>query len=81
MRLLVNAGTLAGNFSNDRLQGLKLRHVQVDEIWTFVLKKQKRIKKEKQIEAAHEMCLPQIHHLVMYDTDKSRIPFLVLRKC
>jgi len=40
MSLLVRAGNLAGDMLYHRLRGLRLRHVEVDEIWTFVEKKQ-----------------------------------------
>ena len=36
MKLLVKAGDECGGLLHDRMRGLKLRHVQVDEIWTFV---------------------------------------------
>src|SRR3954470_5831290 len=40
MRYLVFAGNYAGDFLYRRMRGLKLRHIEVDEIWTFVAKKQ-----------------------------------------
>jgi len=39
-RLLVKTGDAARNFLDARLRNMKLRHVQCDEIWTFVGKKQ-----------------------------------------
>jgi IS1 family transposase len=40
MRYLVFAGNYAGDMLYHRMRGLKLRHIEVDEIWTFVEKKQ-----------------------------------------
>jgi hypothetical protein len=47
MKLLVTAGDHAGEFLNGRMRGLKLRHIQVDEIWTFVDTKQAHIRPER----------------------------------
>ncbi len=35
-RLLVNFGQKCKEYMDSRLRGLTLRHVEVDEIWTFV---------------------------------------------
>jgi IS1 family transposase len=43
MRLGVKVGNKCRDFLDGKLRGLKLRHVQADEIWTFVGKKQGRI--------------------------------------
>jgi hypothetical protein len=40
MRLLVFAGNYAGDMLYHRMRSLRLRHIEVDEIWTFVEKKQ-----------------------------------------
>src|SRR3954470_14766738 len=40
MRLLVKVGNKCRTFLDSRLRGLKLRHIQADEIWTFVHTKQ-----------------------------------------
>jgi hypothetical protein len=47
MRLLVRAGDLCQNFLDERMRGLKLNHLQLDEIWTFVDTKQAHIKAER----------------------------------
>ena len=43
MRLLLRTGRQCREFLDDRLRNLRLRHVQLDEIWTFVLIKQANI--------------------------------------
>lgn len=43
MSLLVKFGEKCRTFLDERLRGLKLRHIEVDEVWTFVRKKQAMI--------------------------------------
>lgn len=43
-RLLVRTGNACLNFLDNRLRNMKLRHVQCDEIWTFVGKKQAMVR-------------------------------------
>jgi len=45
MRLAVNVGGKCKKFLNAWLSNLKLRHVQADEIWTFVGCKQEKLKR------------------------------------
>ena len=45
MRLAVNVGGKCKKFLNAWLRNLKLRHVQADEIWTFVGCKQEKLKR------------------------------------
>jgi transposase-like protein/IS1 family transposase len=42
-KLLVHFGTACRRFLDDRMQGLKLTHLQFDEQWTYVYKKQSRL--------------------------------------
>ena len=42
-RLVVRFGGACREFLDERLRGLNLQHVQCDEIWTFVAKKQGRL--------------------------------------
>lgn len=44
MKLLVRVGGHCRDFLDLRLRGLKLEHLEIDEIWTFVRKKQGRIR-------------------------------------
>lgn len=46
MRLMVFFGEACQRFLDKRMQGLKLDHLQFDEQWTFVAKKQSRLKVE-----------------------------------
>jgi IS1 family transposase len=41
--LLVSFGSSCAEFMDRELRGLNLRHVEIDEIWTFVQKKQARL--------------------------------------
>ena len=43
MRLLVEVGTGCGLLLDERMQGLSCRRLQVDEIWTYVQKKQRHL--------------------------------------
>lgn len=43
-KLLIEAGDHARDILDTKMMGLQCQRVQVDEIWTFVQKKQKRIK-------------------------------------
>jgi len=40
MRLILSLGDACGRLLNERVRNVRARHIQVDEIWTFVLKKQ-----------------------------------------
>jgi IS1 family transposase len=42
-RLLVRFGDACRQFLDEEMRGLKLEHIEVDEIWTFVAKKVRRI--------------------------------------
>jgi IS1 family transposase len=50
MRLLVEAGEQAREILDGHLVNLRTRHVQVDEIWTYVGKKQKQLKEGDSLE-------------------------------
>ena len=47
-RLMLRAGERCRAFMDRRMVGLNLNHVQCDEIWTFVLKKQGKLKPQEQ---------------------------------
>jgi IS1 family transposase len=47
MRLLVSVGNKAKDFLDDRLRNLSVKHLEIDEIWTFVEKKQGRLTPEE----------------------------------
>ncbi|HEV3146657.1 MAG TPA: hypothetical protein VGZ47_22405 [Gemmataceae bacterium] len=48
MNLMVNIGERIRHWLNLRMTHLHLNHIQMDEIWTFVLKKQARVAPEDQ---------------------------------
>jgi len=50
MRLMVNFGMACKRFMDAQLRGLTLEHIEVDEIWTFVQKKQGRLTAEEKAE-------------------------------
>jgi hypothetical protein len=43
MRLLVKAGERCQSLMDDRMRNPSLKHVQIDEIWKFVQKKNRRV--------------------------------------
>ena len=47
-RVLTETGDKCRQFLDDQMRCLKLRHIQVDEAWTFVAKKQSRLTTEEQ---------------------------------
>ena len=49
-RLLVGFGRKCKDYMDSILRGLTLRHVEIDEIWTFVFKKQGRLQVEEKAE-------------------------------
>ena len=49
IRLLVSAGERASEIMDSELVNIQARYVQVDEIWTYVAKKQKVLNKEERL--------------------------------
>lgn len=47
--LLVRYGVAAQRIMDDRLRSLRLKHVEIDEQWTFVQKKQGRLKAQEKL--------------------------------
>jgi hypothetical protein len=43
LRLLVSVGDHCQRFLDERLRGFRSQHLQLDEIWTFVRKKERRL--------------------------------------
>lgn len=50
MRLLVRVGNKCQKIMDDRLCGFHCRRIQVDEIWTFVKKKEKRLTNKERLQ-------------------------------
>ncbi len=47
LRHLVSAGEECRQFLNDNLVDLNVRHLELDELWTFCVKKQRRVRPEE----------------------------------
>lgn len=47
MRLLIRVGGRCLDFLDARMRNLRLKHVEIDEIWTFVLVKQAHIRGDR----------------------------------
>src|SRR5205823_5712488 len=76
MRLLVKVGNKCRTFLDARLRGLRLRHVQADEIWTFVGCKQHRLPTE----VIHNPKLGDQFLYVAFDQDTKLIACYALGK-
>ena len=48
-RLLIRVGNNCQKIMDEQLQGFHCRQIQVDEIWTFVKKKEKRLTQEERL--------------------------------
>jgi transposase-like protein/IS1 family transposase len=54
MRLLIVAGERSGKLMDSKLQNLNCRYVQCDEIWSFVGKKQRQVRKDDGVEVGDQ---------------------------
>ena len=57
MRLLVATGQHCQAILNERMRGLKVNRLELDEIWTFCMKKQKRVQPEENGDFWKPVCL------------------------
>jgi len=76
MRLLVSVGARCQRLLDERLQGFKCQHLQLDEIWTFVRKKERRL-------SALEQLNPEIgdqYVFVAIDAETKLIPSFLVGK-
>ena len=76
MRLLVSAGNKCREFLDNRMRDLTLKHVEIDEIWTFVQKKQGHL---TEIEK-DDIEIGDIYLWVALDQDTKLIPSFILGK-
>ncbi|HEV3301270.1 MAG TPA: hypothetical protein VG055_16585 [Planctomycetaceae bacterium] len=76
MRFMVTFGQAARQFLDEQMRGLHLRHVQVDEIWTFVLKKQGRLT----IQERHNSNIGDQYLWVAFDQDTKLVPTFAIGK-
>lgn len=75
MRLLVRAGERCSDFLNDRMRGLRLNHLEIDEIWTFVGVKQGHIR-----DGADDSVIGDQYLFYPIDQDTKLIPNFVFGK-
>ena len=76
MRLLVRVGNQCREFLDDRMQGLTLDHVEVDEIWTFCRKKEGRLTSEER----EDPTIGDIYLFVPFDKDTKLVPTFAIGK-
>lgn len=76
IKLMVRVGTLCRDFMDQRMRNLELTHLQCDEIWTFVRKKQHRLKPQ---EVSNTLIGDQ-YLFVALDQDTKLIPAWILGK-
>ncbi len=75
-RWLIIFGDAAGVLLDETMRGLTLRHVQVDEIWTFVGKKQGRLT----IEDRDNPTIGDQYLWVAFDEDTKLVPSFLIGK-
>src|SRR5579862_1658682 len=75
MNLMVAVGRRCREFLDRRMRNLNLDHLQVDEIWTFVLKKQRNIKPMD-----NEMEIGDQFLFIAFDQATKLIPSFVIGK-
>jgi IS1 family transposase len=75
MSLMRRVGDKAREFLDDKLRGLKLRHIQSDEIWTFVQKKQAMIR-----HGENEIAIGDQYLYVAFDQDTKLIATYAIGK-
>lgn len=75
-KLMVRVGQQCREFLDNRMQNLLLHHVQCDEIWTFVKKKQGRLRPEE----ANNTTIGDQYLFGALDEDTKLIPCFALGK-
>jgi IS1 family transposase len=76
-RLLLKVGAACRELLDERMRDLTLAHVQVDEIWTFVQKKQSRLTID---ERAYRGDIGDMYLWVALDTDTKLVPTFAVGK-
>lgn len=76
-RCLVAFGEKCKDYMDSILRGLTLRHIEVDEIWTFVYKKQGRLQVE---EKAERFDIGDVYLWTCLDQDTKLVPAFVVGK-
>lgn len=75
MRLIVRAGNACNYLMDQTMRNLPCKHVEVDEIWTFVGKKQRHIKKSDNKEKTGDQWT-----FVALDSDTKLVPSFLVGK-
>jgi hypothetical protein len=76
-RVLTEVGDSCRQFLDAQMRNLTLRHVQVDEAWTFVSKKQSRLTVDERQERAD---IGDMFLWVAFDEDTKLVPTFILGK-
>jgi IS1 family transposase len=76
-RLVVRFGNACRDFLDERVRGLDLRHVQLDEVWTFVGKKQARLTVDEKAER-HD--IGDVYLWTAFDQDTKLVPTFLIGK-
>jgi IS1 family transposase len=76
-RVLTEVGDSCRQFLDEQMRNLKLRHIQVDEAWTFVAKKQSRL---TTIEREERGDIGDMYLWVAFDEDTKLVPTFILGK-
>lgn len=74
-RLMVRVGGTCYEMMNESLHGLQLRHIQVDEIWSYVGKKQRHVQPEDDPQRVGDFWT-----YVALDTDTKLVPAYLVGK-
>jgi len=74
MRVLVEAGERAQEIMDERMHHLSCRQIQVDEIWTYLQKKQKRVRVLDPMEYGDQ------YVFVAMDADTKLVPLFMVAK-
>jgi len=76
-RLAVKFGTKCRDFLDENMRNLKLRHIEVDEQWTFVGKKQSRLTTDERAERGN---IGDMYLWIGVDQDTKLVPTFALGK-
>jgi IS1 family transposase len=76
MNLMVEFGALCRDFLDSQMRSLNLRHVQCDEIWTFVQKKQGRLHADEK----DNPVIGDMYLWVAFDQETKLIPTFAIGK-
>lgn len=74
MRLLVIAGERGESLMNEKMRGLPCRRIQCDEVWGFLMKKQRQVRKDDPPEFGDQWIF------IAFDADTKLIPSFLVGK-